>query len=94
MGVHLAELHEYVDVSSGFGKVDEADDIGMVDLVADLHFGFNALDDILLQLHFGVVVSFLFGDLHRGGGTCLSSYILEITLQAYLSAGLFLSQEM
>jgi hypothetical protein len=61
--LQLAKLHKDVDVPGGFGVVDEADDVGVVDFVADLHFCFDAFDDVLLQLELGVVIALLFGDL-------------------------------
>lgn len=61
--VHVAQLHEDVDVARGLREVGESDDIGVVNLVPDLHLSLDPLDDVVLQLQLGVVVSLLLGDL-------------------------------
>lgn len=93
-GVRIAEFHEDVDVAGGFGEVCEADDVGVVDLVTDLHLGLDALYDVVLELELGVVVTLLLRNLWNGSFTCLSRSTFEMILHAKRSEGLFLSQEM
>ena len=78
----MAAFHEDVDVVAGFGEVDEVDDIGVLDLLADDDFRLDALDDVGLEFLLGGLVSLLMEDLCSGRSTCLSSYCLDITLQA------------
>jgi hypothetical protein len=64
--VHIAQFHEDVDVAWGLREVDEPDDIGVVDLMADFDFSLDALDDVVLQLQLGILVALLLGDLRVG----------------------------
>lgn len=63
----------------------------MFKFVSDLYFCFDAFDDVLFELSFRLLISFFSWDLLRKIGTCLSSYTLEMTLQATCCEGLFLS---
>lgn len=65
-GVHIAQFHEDVDVAGRLREVYETNDIGVVNLVTDLHLGLYPFDDVVLQLQFGVVIALLLRDLRVG----------------------------
>jgi hypothetical protein len=71
--LHFAKFHKDVDILGRFGEVDELDDVGMIDFVSDLDLRLDPLYDVLLELHLGIVVSLLFGNLTYNNSTCLSN---------------------
>ena len=80
--LRFASLHEDVNIVARLGEVDEVDDMGVLDFLANDDFWLDALDDVHFELLFGSIVSLFLGYLCSERSTCLSSYCLEMILQA------------
>ena len=61
--VLFAQLHEDVYVLGSFREVNEPDYVRMVDLMSDLYFCFDAVDDVVLQFFPFLLVPLLLVDL-------------------------------